>query len=150
MADRADFGELLRQHRRAAGLTQEALAERTGLSVHGLSDLERGARQRPHPSTTRRLAQALGLSDAERAAIEVVGARQAALGANGSRPERPPSNLPAPLTGFVGREHALADVRELLAASRLLTLVGPGGVGKSRLALECARARLAQYPDGAW
>ncbi len=49
MADRADFGELLRQHRRAAGLTQEALAERTGLSIRGLSDLERGARQRPHP-----------------------------------------------------------------------------------------------------
>ena len=53
------FGALLRRHRLAAGLSQEALAERAGLSVRGLSDLERGVRQAPHPDTVRRLVQAL-------------------------------------------------------------------------------------------
>ncbi len=64
-----------------------------------------------------------------------------------------PSNLPAPLTSFVGREEEIAQVRELLGRGRLVTLVGPGGAGKTRLALEAVTRLLAGGEvgrDGAW
>ncbi len=61
------FGNQLRQYRQAAGLTQEELAERAGLSVKAISALESGRRRRPYPHTVRALADALGLSDEERA-----------------------------------------------------------------------------------
>ncbi|MEV4255013.1 BTAD domain-containing putative transcriptional regulator, partial [Spirillospora sp. NPDC049652] len=60
----------------------------------------------------------------------------------------PETNLPVPLTGLVGRDECLSDVVRLLDATRLVTLVGPGGVGKTRLAVESARA--AARPDGTW
>ena len=63
------FGTLLASYRRAAGLTQEALAERAGLSVRGISDLERGQRQAPQAHTVRALAAALRLEAPERAAF---------------------------------------------------------------------------------
>jgi len=80
---------------------------------------------------------------------------------SGDRPERgqpehaspapatmPPSSLPAPLTSFVGREHELAALRRVLAGTRLLTITGPGGVGKTRLALRLADELLWAYPHG--
>src|SRR5690348_18341508 len=63
--EQVGFGAVLRDYRVAAGLTQEALAERAGLSPRGISDLERGARTRPYLATVRRLGEALGLSDAD-------------------------------------------------------------------------------------
>ncbi len=68
-AGESAFGALLRRHRRAAGLTQEALAERAGLSARAVSDLERGVHRRPYPVTVRLLADALALPEAERAAL---------------------------------------------------------------------------------
>ena len=65
-----------------------------------------------------------------------------------SRP--PPTNLPAALSDFIGREAELSTVRELLRHNRLVTLVGTGGIGKTRLALEAARAALGEFPDGVW
>jgi predicted ATPase/DNA-binding SARP family transcriptional activator len=62
----------------------------------------------------------------------------------------PRNNLPAPVTSFVGRQAELASARTLLASSRLVTLTGAGGCGKTRLALEVARALLGSFPDGAW
>jgi len=59
-------------------------------------------------------------------------------------------NLPAPLTSFVGRRHDVSEVRRLLRASRLVTLTGPGGVGKTRLALHVADRSRTAYPDGVW
>jgi non-specific serine/threonine protein kinase len=61
-----------------------------------------------------------------------------------------PSNLPHPVTSFVGRERELATMRELVAAHRLVSLTGAGGVGKTRLALEAAGALRPAYPDGVW
>src|SRR6185503_15592588 len=63
------FAAVLRRHRLLAGLSQEALAERSGLSVRGISDLERGIRRAPHPSTIARLSEALGLDDVARQAL---------------------------------------------------------------------------------
>ena len=74
---RGTFAELLRQHRLAAGLTQEALADRAGLSVRGIADLERGARRYPHFHTLRSLAQALELDPADRVALLAAGQRPA-------------------------------------------------------------------------
>ncbi len=65
-------------------------------------------------------------------------------------PDAPPHNLPLELTSFVGRERELATARELLAQHRLLTFTGPGGTGKTRLALHVAADALDQFPDGAF
>ena len=59
-------------------------------------------------------------------------------------------NLPTPLSSFVGRKQEMTDIKALLSAHRLVTLTGPGGVGKTRLALEVARDLWADYPDGIW
>ena len=61
-----------------------------------------------------------------------------------------PNNLPTQLTSFVGRDHDLAATLLLLDASRLLTLTGPGGIGKTRLALQVAAAAADRHPDGVW
>src|SRR5438132_4597546 len=62
-----------------------------------------------------------------------------------------PNNLPPQLTTFVGRERELKEVRELLdGAARLITLTGPGGTGKTRIALQVAADRVEQYPGGVW
>jgi predicted ATPase/DNA-binding CsgD family transcriptional regulator len=62
----------------------------------------------------------------------------------------PPHNLPSPLSPFIGRTHDLAEIRRLLSEQRLLTLTGPGGCGKTRLALQVAREAVSAYADGAW
>jgi predicted ATPase/DNA-binding XRE family transcriptional regulator len=135
------IGELLRQHRARAGLTQEALAERAGLSARGVQDIERGL-STPQRETLRRLVSALELDDLARRELEAAGRR------------RPPTvirtNLPRQLTSFVGRQRELADIQSLMATSRLLTLTGVGGCGKTRLALEAARGALPRYPEGVW
>jgi non-specific serine/threonine protein kinase len=147
-AEPGGFGPLLRRLRTAAGLTQEALAERAGLSARGVQDLERGVRHSPHAETTRRLAGALGLSRAERAALRRAGHARAASG-DSPGTSRPPG-LPVPLTSFIGRGPELAELQRLLGGTRLLTLTGAGGVGKTRLALEGARRLAGEYPDGVW
>src|SRR5260370_1018403 len=63
---------------------------------------------------------------------------------------RPRTNLPARLTDLVGRAPAIAELRALLSERRLVTLTGPGGVGKTRLAIETAAQSAAAFPDGTW
>jgi predicted ATPase/DNA-binding SARP family transcriptional activator len=65
------------------------------------------------------------------------------------RPARRRTNLPSPVTGLIGRDEAVADVLAALDAGRLVTLTGPGGVGKTRLGLAAAE-RVASFPDGVW
>src|SRR5579859_2879216 len=72
-------------------------------------------------------------------------ARQAA-----QAPSRRLHNLPAELTTFIGREREIAEIARLLASTRLLTLTGAGGSGKTRLALRLAAGVLGGYPDGVW
>ena len=98
---RPAFGDLLRMHRLAAGLTQEGLAERAGLSARGLSDLERGARRLPHPVTVQRLANALRLSDAERAIFQAAPGRPTPAETGGRQARRRPVLVRA--RAFVGR-----------------------------------------------
>ena len=61
-----------------------------------------------------------------------------------------PTNLPTPATRFVGRRRELAELRDLVSRERLVTLIGPGGTGKTRLAIETGRAMLDEFPGGVW
>ena len=153
------FGDLLRDLRQNAGLTQEELAARAGLSPNAVGALERGQRRRPYPHTVRALAEALGLGEEGRASLlaAVPGrtepAPQVEEASRATVPPRAASMaLPYPATSLVGRERELEEVTDLLARPevRLLTLTGTGGVGKTRLAVEAARASLASglFPDG--
>jgi predicted ATPase/transcriptional regulator with XRE-family HTH domain len=136
------FGAHLKALRETAGFTQEELATIAGLSVHAVSALERGERRRPHVETLRALMAALDLGGPARDAL----LRLARTPPDGPAVEELSGvSLPVPLTGVVGRD---ADVETLVKwlddpRARLITLVGPGGVGKTRLALEIGR-RIAE------
>src|SRR5438477_1450027 len=67
-----------------------------------------------------------------------------------ARPRHRSGNLPAETTSFVGRRRELADIRKKLSTSRLVSLVGPGGVGKTRLASRAAADLARRFADGAW
>jgi predicted ATPase/DNA-binding CsgD family transcriptional regulator/DNA-binding XRE family transcriptional regulator len=138
------FGELLRRHRVSAGLTQEALAEHAGLSARGIADLERGVRRFPYPQTVQRLVEALGLDDAGRAALLL--SRRQLTKRNDTR--APFAALRQSPTSFIGREQELVQIHALVETSRLLTLTGPGGIGKTRLALEAAAAVHDRFEHG--
>ena len=60
------------------------------------------------------------------------------------------NNLPPPLTSFIGREREMAEAQKKLTSAKLLSLIGPGGTGKTRLALEIARMQIANFKDGVW
>ena len=129
------FGARLRALREKAGFTQEELATIAGLSVHAVSALERGERRRPQPDTVRALSAALDLPAEERDAL-IASARvqEPAPGASNR------GSLPVPPSALIGRDGDVRTLRRWFAdpAVRLVTLVGPGGVGKTRLALEIA------------
>jgi predicted ATPase/DNA-binding XRE family transcriptional regulator len=150
----SSFGALLRRYREAAGLTQEELAARAGLSVRGISDLERGLRQTPRRDTVELLADALELPSHLRALLAAA-ARPVGPGAQRPRATLPtiiPHNLPAQLTPLLGRERETRQAVERLSRAevRLLTLTGPGGVGKTRLALAVAESLLGDFEDGVY
>lgn len=155
MEGEKSFGALLRRHRAAAGLTQEAaVADRSGLSVRAVRGLERDEGHRPRPDTIGYLSRALGLSGAEREAFEI------AAGIDGARdgvpepsavPDLPPEGLVEPPTPLVGRNGLVERAVELVRdeGARLLTLTGPGGVGKTRVGLRVVDALAPLYNDGA-
>src|SRR5438093_8091975 len=132
------FGVQLKALREAAGFTQEELATIAGLSVHAVSALERGERRRPHLETVRALSAALDLTGPARDAL-LASARAPAHAT--AVEELSGVSLPLPLTVLLGRDGDMQTLRQWLAdpAARLITLIGPGGVGKIRLALELAR-----------
>jgi predicted ATPase/DNA-binding XRE family transcriptional regulator len=136
---RGSFGAQLKTLRDAAGFSQEELATISGLSVHAVSALERGERRRPHVETVRALAAALDLSGATRDAL--LGSARGPAG-DTAADELSRGSLPVSLTALLGREGDVQTLRQWLAdpAARLITLTGPGGAGKTRLALELARA----------
>src|SRR5579859_642718 len=154
----ATFGQILRFLRQRAGLTQRELSIAVGYSESQMSRLEQNQRAPDEAALAARFVSALQVeAEPEWAArLLELGAASRAEG----RPEEPapaaeaplaPNNLPVQLTNFIGREAELAEVRQLLrGGARLVTLTGPGGTGKTRLALEAAVGLLAAFPDGVW
>jgi predicted ATPase/transcriptional regulator with XRE-family HTH domain len=165
--ERSAFGTLLRQFRLEAALSQEALAERARLAPESIGALERGARRSPYRETVVLLADALGLSEHDRRRLEAAAERPArprlrALSASPSvgTPLSHPGggvlqapaghNLPSELSSLIGREEAAAEIVEFLGAHRLVTLIGSGGTGKTRLALRVAESLIGAWSDGIW
>ena len=148
---RSAFGPVLRRYRIVAELSQEDLAERARIGVATVSALERGTRRAPHRDTVLRLAEALRLSADDRSEL---------MAAAAARPQRPrihrlegiaaqsTAALPLQLSSLVGRDEVVAEVAALVGSRRLVTLVGVGGVGKTRVALQVAEDILSTWPDG--
>jgi len=128
------FGTMLTEMRRAASLTQEELADRAELSVRTVSDLERGVNKMPRLATARLLADALGLTGQARVRFLDIAHQSVESGIHKKVP-----GFPVPLTPIIGRDRELAEIYNRHAdGQRFITLVGPAGVGKTRLALEAA------------
>jgi predicted ATPase/DNA-binding XRE family transcriptional regulator len=139
---RVSFAELLRRLRVDAGLTQEELGDAAGVSSRSVSDLERGINRTAQRGTALLLADALGLSGPRR--------QRFIAAARGKADALPLDNLPTELTAFIGRDREAAEVLALTGSSRLVTLIGAGGAGKTRLALHVAAGQLGVPADGVW
>jgi predicted ATPase/DNA-binding XRE family transcriptional regulator len=157
MDHEAFFGRWLQKRRRSLDLTQEMLAQRVGCSAATIRKIEAEER-RPSKEVAEKLAVVLQIEEAERSTFlrfsrggwsdqPLIPPPVAPLP---SEPWGSPNNLPAQLSSFIGREEELATACALLrrAEVRLLTLSGPGGVGKTRLSLEIAATLLTDFEHG--
>jgi tetratricopeptide (TPR) repeat protein/DNA-binding XRE family transcriptional regulator len=156
------LGPWLRSCREAAGLSQEELAARAGLSIRALSNVERGRTAYPHLGSLLRLADALALQGQARAEFLGLGRRPSTsittpLGPvpQADKPLVVPRQLPAGVRQFVGREHELAVLADLLSdagtspgAVVISALDGAAGVGKTALAVHFAHQTAGLFPDG--
>src|SRR5579859_3246500 len=146
MLDGGGVAAKLRARRTALGLTQAELAERAGISERAISDIERGLRRLVYRETTRRLLAALELSGSEAADFEA-----AAMGRAVPSQDRPAlttlSTLTLPRTRLIGRTEEMENLAGLVMNTdvRLVTLVGPGGVGKTRIAVELGAMLIDQF-----
>lgn len=137
-SEAALLGAQIRRYRQNAAISQEELAERSGVSVRTISDLERGIRNTARLDTVRLLATGLELADADRTALLAAAIAGAADDGSGAgKAEYAP--LPQPANALIGRGRLIDEiVAEFERGTRLLTLTGPGGVGKTRVAIEAA------------
>jgi predicted ATPase/DNA-binding XRE family transcriptional regulator len=147
------LGEWMKRRRRALDLTQEKLARQVPCSVVTIQKIEGGGR-RPSREFARRLAECLDIPPEQHA--EWISFARAETGSAEQRVAaqmfRPPANLPLPPTPLIGREGEVAAVRRRLGREsvRLLTLLGPPGIGKTRLALQVAAELRDDFQDGTY
>jgi len=144
-----DLATLLKTYRAKAGLSQQMLADRALISVQAVSALERGYRKVPYQKTLERIADALSLPADARAALELSARR-----ARGSRlaEQMTPAahNLPRQLTSFLGRDEVVKELADLVEQAPLVSIVGTGGAGKTRVSVAVGNALLNRFPDGVW
>lgn len=160
LGENLSFGYWVRRRRKALDLTQAELGRRTGASEAMIRKIEADER-RPSRELAESLAKHLAIPPAEREAfllaardVAAVGAMQLPVGplVVPPPPLPPPSNLPATMTSMVNRVRDLAAVTALLLRDdvRLLTLLGPPGMGKTRLSIQAGEQLLPHFPDGVW
>jgi predicted ATPase/transcriptional regulator with XRE-family HTH domain len=160
METTSSFGYWIRRQRKALDLTQQELAERVGYSLAAIKKIESDER-RPSRQIAERLADVLEVSADQREMFlevarglrpvdQLLLAHQPATLAPSETPKAVLQNLPVQLTSFVGREHELSEIKQLLMTTHLLTLTGPGGTGKTRLAVQLGAEVLKDFPDGVW
>ena len=164
---RAGFGELLRQYRLAGGLSQEELAERSGLAVRTIANMERGRTARPHRRSVRSLADALGLPAPQQEQLNRASRLLAELdaptapelpesiAAGAERPQVVPRQLPATVPHFAGRADELQMLAAMLGETAgasgtvvISVIAGTAGVGKTALAVHWAHEAAGRFPDG--
>src|ERR1700677_1460552 len=141
------FGILLKRHRAEAGLTQEELADRSGVPARTISDLERSVNRTGRLHTVQRLASALSLSQPKRRAFEAVG--RGGQDRPATAAEWAVVGAPLGRTTLADRDLDVTQILDLIKTSRVLTLCGPPGVGTTRLALPVAAAPASSYRDSA-
>lgn len=156
MDERVEFGQWIKRLRGERDLTQERLAEEVACAVQTIRAIENGAR-RPSVAMAERLADVLRVPPAERGEfLRLARARPAPVdevlsAVSASPPAHPAFRPPPALTALIGRAAELKELRDLLIVdrARLVTLLGPGGVGKSRLASQLAHDLAHQFAQGA-
>lgn len=145
------FGEWLRQRRRMLDLTQQELADQVGCARITLRRIESGA-LKPSKELAQILLEKLGMPEIEhpRWVHYARGLSDFPARSVDSSASNLLTNLPASLTSFIGREKEQAEIFKLISKYRLVTLVGPGGVGKTRLSLKVGEQALGDYAHGTW
>jgi predicted ATPase/DNA-binding XRE family transcriptional regulator len=154
------FGDMLKYLRRRARLTQSELAIAVGYSREQITKLENNQRLPDMTVVKALLVPALDLDERPDLVERLLQFAEATRAAKAEQPDEanallaPPralrTNLHPPFTSFVGREREIAEVRRLLGSTRLLTLIGPGGMGKTRLALQAGSTLQDDFADGVW
>src|SRR5512138_3097920 len=160
MDSEVSFGHWLQKRRKALDLTREELARKLGCSASALRKIETNVRH-PSKQLAQILAATLDIPVDERAAFIKIARGELPIARTNSSPPLPdlsafqsPQNISNPIcipaTALIGREHELSALRQMMAEPecRLVTLVGPGGIGKTSLALEIACDQYSQYKDG--
>src|SRR5215204_4570485 len=151
------FGDWLKHKRKGLDLTQAALADRVGCSAAAIRKLEAEER-RPSAQIVERLAEIFEIPQDQQTAFLRFARGDVRSMPSETKEDFPwhasaapaHSNLPATVNSLIGRQQEIGEVREYLSKDnlRLVTLIGPPGIGKTRLSLEVARRVLLDFPDG--
>src|SRR5512133_2287810 len=150
MQEETSFGVWLRKQRRALDLSRKALADQVGCAEVTLRRIEAGT-LKPSKELAGAILERLGIPQNEHTQWIAFARGNSGLPAQ-SFPisNKPTTNLPTPLTSFIGREKEQSEVIGLITKYRLVTLAGSGGVGKTRLSLKVGEQVMAKYRDGVW
>src|SRR5262245_59089447 len=145
------FGTWLRSRRRILDLTQQALADQAGCARITLRRIEADA-LKPSKELAHILLEKLGIPEFERPQWVLFARGLSSIPTHPAdvSPGQPLTNLPASLTTFIGREREQAQIIKHIRKYRLVTLTGPGGVGKTRLAMKVGEHALSEYAQGVW
>ena len=151
MPDEISFGTWLRQRRRLFDLTQQTLADQVGCARITLRRIEADA-LKPSKELAQILFEKLKIPELEHPQwiLFARGLSNLPTQSTDSSANQSPTNLPAALTTFIGREKEQAEIIKHIRKHRLVTLTGPGGVGKTRLSIKVGEQAFGEYANGVW